>query len=233
MIAIDWVLLGVVGVSALFGLMRGMIGVLASLAAWILGGWAAFQFGAQVALMLASDGEPSAGQLFAGYALAFIVVMVAVGVLGWVVRKLVHSVGLSGLDRIFGLALGAVRGIVIACAMLLLLGLTELPREASWQSSRVVPLLVPGAEQMRAFLPDWVAAQVDLDGHSGGTPLLSSGYLPMLSRQEVVPRSTGSAIIEDAATSVTPGLESPLPAPVRAPHVAGEPSPSVMPAAGD
>lgn len=34
MTATDWVLLGVVGVSAAFGLMRGFIGVLASLAAW-------------------------------------------------------------------------------------------------------------------------------------------------------------------------------------------------------
>ena len=50
-----------IGVSALLGLMRGFVGVLASLAAWVLAGWAAFRFGAQVALMLAGDGDPGAG----------------------------------------------------------------------------------------------------------------------------------------------------------------------------
>ena len=88
MSAIDWVLLAIVAVSALFGLMRGFVGVLASLAAWVLAGWAAFRFGAEVALMLASDGAPGPGQLLAGYALSFLVVLLAVGLVGWVVRKL-------------------------------------------------------------------------------------------------------------------------------------------------
>jgi len=195
MIAIDWVLLGIVAGSALFGLMRGLIGVLASLAAWILGGWAAFQFGAQVALMLASDGEPGAGQLFAGYALAFIVVMVVVGLAGWMLRKLVHSVGLSGVDRMLGFVLGVVRGLVVACGLLLLLGLTELPREPSWQASRLVPLLVPGAEQMRVWLPDWVAAQVDLRGETDGPALLSSDTLPLLPRPVVLPQDDNDASV--------------------------------------
>ena|SRR5690606_38994022 len=195
MIAIDWVLLGIVAGSALFGLMRGLIGVLASLAAWILAGWAAFQFGAQVALMLASDGEPGAGQLFAGYALAFIVVMVVVGLAGWMLRKLVHSVGLSGVDRMLGFVLGVVRGLVVACGLLLLLGLTELPREPSWQASRLVPLLVPGAEQMRVWLPDWVAAQVDLRGETDGPALLSSDTLPLLPRPVVLPQDDNDASV--------------------------------------
>lgn len=195
MIAIDWVLLGIVAGSAVFGLMRGLIGVLASLAAWILAGWAAFQFGAQVALMLASDGEPGAGQLFAGYALAFIVVMVVVGLAGWMLRKLVHSVGLSGVDRMLGFVLGVVRGLVVACGLLLLLGLTELPREPSWQASRLVPLLVPGAEQMRVWLPDWVAAQVDLRGETDGPALLSSDTLPLLPRPVAPPPDGNDASV--------------------------------------
>ena len=87
MSATDWVLLAIVAVSALFGLMRGFVGVAASLVAWVLAGWAAFRFGASVALMLARDGEPSAGQVFAGYALSFIGVLLVVGLVGWLVRQ--------------------------------------------------------------------------------------------------------------------------------------------------
>ena len=170
---IDWVLLAIVAVSALLGLMRGLIGVLASLAAWVLAGWAAFQFGAQVALVLARDGEPGAGHLLAGYALAFIVVLLVVGLVGWAVRKMIHSVGLSGPDRMLGLLLGVARGAFIACALLLLLGLTELPREKSWQDSQLVPVFVPGAQMMQAWLPQWVASQVDLRGDSDAPALIS------------------------------------------------------------
>ena len=74
--------------------------------------------------MLAGDGEPGAGELFAGYALSFIGVLVVVGLVGWLVRKLVQSVGLSGLDRMLGLALGLARGAFVACALVLVLGLT-------------------------------------------------------------------------------------------------------------
>ncbi len=162
--AIDWVLLAVVAVSALFGLMRGFVGVLASLIAWLLAGWAALHFGADVGLMLSGDGEIGAGELFGGYALCFIGVLVVVGLVGWLVRKLVQSVGLSGLDRVLGLALGLARGAFVACALVLLLGLTAMPHEPAWQRSQVVPVFVPGAQWMRAWLPEWAAEHVDLDG---------------------------------------------------------------------
>lgn len=178
MSGVDWVLLAIVGVSALFGLMRGFVGVLASLAAWVLAAWAAFRFGAEVALMLASDGEPGPGQLLAGYALSFLVVLLAVGLVGWLVRKLVQSVGLSGLDRLLGLLLGVARGAFVACALVLLLGLTELPRGPHWQASQVVPVFVPGAQWMRAWLPGWVAEQVDFRGESTAPALMSRETLP-------------------------------------------------------
>ena len=161
MSATDWVLLAIVAVSTLFGLMRGFVGVAASLAAWVLAGWAAFHFGGGIGLMLARDGQPSAGQTFAGYALAFIGVLLVVGLVGWLVRQAVKSVGLSGVDRALGLALGMVRGVFVASALVLLLGLTSLPRDPAWQASQVVPVFVPGAQWLRAWLPGWVAGQVD------------------------------------------------------------------------
>jgi membrane protein required for colicin V production len=165
--AVDWVLLAIIGASALLGVMRGFVGVVVSLLAWLLGGWVAFRYGGDVGLMLASDGEPGTSELFAGHALAFIAVMVVVGVVGWVVRKLVQSVGLGGMDRMLGFMLGLVRGGFVACALVLILALTSVPRGPQWQASPVVPVLVPGAQWLRGWLPDWVAAQVDFNGEGG------------------------------------------------------------------
>lgn len=171
MTGIDWLLLAIVALSALLGLWRGMIGVLASLAAWILAGWAAFRFGGTVALVLAGDGTPGPGQTLAGYVLAFMVVLVAVGIAGWLVRKLVHSVGLSGLDRLLGLLLGVLRGVLVGWVVVLLLGLTALPRQAGWQHSRVLPVFIPGAAWLRGWLPEWVAQQVDLGAGAQAAPV--------------------------------------------------------------
>ena len=44
----------------------------------------------------------------------------------------------------------------------------------------VVPLFVPGAQWMSAWLPDWVAGRVDLHGAAEGAALLSPAGLPTL-----------------------------------------------------
>jgi membrane protein required for colicin V production len=172
MTATDLVLLAVIGLSMLFGLMRGFVGVVVSLLAWLLAGWASFHFGARIALLLAGGhGTPSSGQLFAGYGLSFLCVLLVVGVVGWLVRKLVKAVGLSGIDRALGLALGAVRGGFVACLLVLLMGFTAMPREPGWRDSRVVPVLLPGAQLLRGLLPPWAARRVDF-GPSRNHPIV-------------------------------------------------------------
>jgi len=159
--ALDLTLLAIVGVSTLFGLMRGFIGALASVLAWLLAGWVAFHYGAEVAAWLSEDGPPGSTDLLGGYALAFFAVMVVVGVTGWLVRKMVKSVGLSGVDRALGLVLGLVRGAFIACIVLLLAAFTDLPREPEWKHSSVVPVLLPGAQWLSRWLPEWTVQELD------------------------------------------------------------------------
>ena len=85
----------------------------------------------------------------------------ATRILAWLLRKLVQTVGLSGVDRAMGAALGLARGGFVACLLVLLMGFTALPRDAGWQQSRVVPVLLPGALWLRGWLPGWAAARVD------------------------------------------------------------------------
>lgn len=152
---IDVVLVALVLVSALLGLMRGFVGILMSTAAWLLAGLVAFKFGADAALWLSGDGQPTVSETFGGYALSFIVVLLAVGMIGALVRSMVRASELSGLDRALGFAVGAFRGLVIACVLVLVLGFTPLPKEPSWRQSQVLPLLMPGVGWMRNQLPEW------------------------------------------------------------------------------
>lgn len=176
MSALDWTLVAIVALSALFGAMRGFVGVVASIGGWLLAGWAALRFGATVAVLLSGGHDPSLGQLFAGYAISFLGVLLVVAAVAWVTRKLLQAVGLSALDRAMGLGLGVARGWLVGAVVVLLLGLTTIPREPDWQSSAVVPIFKPVARWLTAWLPDWVAERVDLgDGAAarpaGATPL--------------------------------------------------------------
>ena len=158
---IDIVLLIVIGGSALLGLIRGFVGTLVSTAAWLLAGWAAFEFGGQAAFWLSENGKPTITELFGGYALSFVVVMVVVVLIGAMARSMVQSAGLSGVDRMLGTALGLLRGAFLASLLVLLMGFTPLPREPAWRQSWVLPMLMPAAGWMRSRLPDWSVPQID------------------------------------------------------------------------
>lgn len=180
MSALDLTLLAIVGVSTLFGVMRGFISALASMVAWLLAGWVAFHYGGDAAHWLSGDGQPSASELLGGYVLSFIGVMIFVGLTGWAIRHLVKSVGLSGLDRVLGLALGFARGALVACIVLLLAAFSDLPREPEWQRSPVVPLLLPGAQWLSQWLPEWTVQELDFgNGRPAGDNARLQTLLPL------------------------------------------------------
>lgn len=202
--AIDLVLLLVVAASALLGLMRGFIGVVASLVAWIGATWCAFRFGGHIAFLLSDDGQPGATGLLAGYAIAFFGVLVAVSLVGWLMRRLLQSVGLSGLDRALGLAVGLVRGALVACVLVLLMAFSSLPREAGWSESRALPLLVPGAQWLARWLPGWAASELDFgNGKPGG----DNGALQRAGA--IVETLTGALPVPDEAAPPPSGGEPP------------------------
>lgn len=161
MSAADLLLLAVIVASMLLGYLRGFIGAVVSTFAWLLAGGAAFGVGAWIATTLANTTEPGTGHLLAGYALSFLGVLIFVDSVGRVVRKRMPSTRMSGMNRALGVGVGLARGGWIACMLLLVLGLTPLPQDPGWQQSQIVPLLLPGAQAMTGWLPDWAAKRVD------------------------------------------------------------------------
>lgn len=216
--AIDLILLLVVAASALLGLMRGFVGVVASLLAWAAATWCAFRYGGHIAFLLSDDGQPGATGLLAGYALAFFGVLVAVTLVGWMMRKLLHSVGLSGLDRSLGLVLGLVRGVLVACVLVLLMAFSALPREPAWKQSRALPVLLPGAQWLAQWLPDWAAGELDFgNGRAGG----DNGLLHQ-----------AGAVVETITGSLPAPVDTAPPAPAAEPAPGGQPASSSSPNPG-
>jgi membrane protein required for colicin V production len=208
---IDIVLLVIIGGSALLGLIRGLVGTLVSTAAWLLAGWAAFEFGGEAASWLSDGGNPTMTELFGGYALSFVGVMLAVTLVGALARSMVQSVGLSGVDRMLGAALGLLRGAFLACILVLLMGFTPLPREPSWRQSSVLPVLLPAAGWMRSRLPDWSVPEMDfrnsLRSGDNGVPDDLSGPLLDGVVQQVIDKAKGGVSQRQAVGSVPAGKD--------------------------
>lgn len=185
MSAIDWVFLAIIGVSGLFGLLRGFVGVVASFIAWVLAAWTAFRFGGAIGVWIAGAATPTAGEAFIGYAISFAGVFAAVALLSMLVRRALQAAGLLGVDRMLGLAFGTARGIFIAAAMVLLVSFTPLVHGTSYRKSVLAPMLGPLAGAMRDWMPSWAEARANVEGDRPQVRASSSGVLGMPSPRDL------------------------------------------------
>ncbi|KFN48601.1 CvpA family protein [Arenimonas composti] len=159
----DYALLTVLLVSMGFGLWRGFIVEVLSLTVWVAAFWLTIGFGSEVAAMLTGIESPSARQ-FVGHAGVFLATLVGGGLLVWAIGKVIASSGLSATDRLLGVGFGLVRGLVLVCVAVLLLGFTPVPQEDWWAQSRLLPEARRGADWMITFLPADTARLLDFGG---------------------------------------------------------------------
>lgn len=138
----------------------GAIREAASLAGWVIAFYVATHFGDAVAPWLPrSMTEGTAGAIIL-FLMMFIGTRILVWLAGRMVRGMVSAVGLSSLDRLLGAAFGFCKGMVIAVALVLVAGLTDLPQKPFWQDAMFSPVMVALAKQTMPFLPDYLARQI-------------------------------------------------------------------------
>lgn len=155
-------LLGLIALSVLIGLWRGFIKEVFALAVWVLAFLLAFQYSDLAAVHLSGFVELPSARTAVAFGGIFILVLVAGGLLTWLVGKLVEKTGLSGTDRLLGAVFGALRGVLLIIALILVAGFTPIPNDPWWQQSRVIEALIPLADWTAGFLPETVREWLDL-----------------------------------------------------------------------
>jgi len=176
MTSFDLVVLGIVGLSTVFAFVRGVIRELIALVALIVGVIAGFTFTPALAAWLPSSAIDNEGLR---YLVAFVAILIGVLLLGaviaWPLAKAVRAAGLGFADRFLGSIFGLVRGLLLAVAIVLVAGLTDLPRSSAWQDSLLAAPLVAAALVVAAHLPrDWADA-LDYSGEKRGRSKFPSG----------------------------------------------------------
>jgi membrane protein required for colicin V production len=160
MTVIDIAVLAVVAISVLLGVMRGLVREVLALVAWV----AAFllsNFLAPEAAKLLPQGMGSEEvRLLASYVVVFIIVLVALSVLAILASKLVKVVGLGASDRVVGGVFGFVRGVLVVMILVLLAGLTALPRQPAWRNGMLSGPLEAVAGHVKAWLPADLAKRI-------------------------------------------------------------------------
>ncbi len=135
MVWLDWVILLVLGVSAVIGAVRGLVFELLSMLGWALAWVMAGQFGDVAAQALHLDFRDPTINRGLGFLGVFVLALVIWRLLIALLRTLVHASPLGLLDHGLGALFGTVRGGTIAMALVYLLGLTPMSRQPVWKQS--------------------------------------------------------------------------------------------------
>ena len=158
----DLVVIGIIAISMLVGAIRGFIKEAFSLAVWAAAFLIAFQYSGALALQLESHIELPSARTALAFSGLFLMVLLIGGLVTFLVGELVEKTGLSGTDRLLGGVFGGVRGLVLVLVLMLVAGLTPVPQDPWWQSSRSIQSLLPLAEWSAQFLPDYILEHMDM-----------------------------------------------------------------------
>jgi membrane protein required for colicin V production len=153
---IDFVVLGLLGVSGLVGVMRGLTREVLGLGCWA--GAVALAVFAHPLLQepLASWIRNPRLQAPVAMGLVFLGSMVVLTFLARQVASLIQSTLLAGLDRTLGFVFGLVRGGFVLCAVYAGVMLMVTNRPALWRKARLEPALAWGAACILRWCPEGV-----------------------------------------------------------------------------
>jgi membrane protein required for colicin V production len=155
---IDIVIIIILGASAIYSTVKGFVKDIFSLLAVILGVVAAlvlYRMGAQLIESLIASEEI---RNTISFAVIFLIVAVAISIVGILVSKIIKSVELTFYDRLAGFAFGLLKGFLIV-AVIVVVVTSIMPRAAA--NSQLVPYMARAIDLVTDVLPSDYRDSVD------------------------------------------------------------------------
>lgn len=150
---LDWVFGGVLLFSLLLGAWRGLVYELLSVVGWAASFYVAQWFAPQVAMLLPLQSVTEPVRYAAAFVLVFIAAVFAAGLLAFLLKKLIDSMGLRPVDRTLGALFGVLRGVILLLAAAVVVNMTALHSSLWWQASWGGQLLTATLGQLQPLLP--------------------------------------------------------------------------------
>jgi len=160
MIWADFAILIIIAISALISVWRGFVKEALSLTALILAFWLALTFQQPLANWLSPYIDTQSLRLIAAFAILFVVTLILGGLVNYLAGQLVKKSGLSGTDRFLGVLFGLVRGGLLVAILVLMAGLTQVPKDSWWTESVFIVHFQDMALWIEEFLPEDIQKEI-------------------------------------------------------------------------
>jgi membrane protein required for colicin V production len=158
--------MGVLLLSMALGAWRGLVYEVLSVMGWVASFVIAQLYAATVGQMLPMSGATDALRYAAGFMLTFIASAFAAGLLAWLAKKLIETVGLRPVDRTLGAFFGLLRGIVILLAATTAVLMTPLKEGEWWKQSAGAGILSAMLKAVKPILPSEVGQYISAKAQS-------------------------------------------------------------------
>jgi membrane protein required for colicin V production len=158
MTGFDFVVIGILLLSALLGLWRGLVHELMALLGWPFALILCKLFAGDLAPLLPLKQDTV--RMVVAYALVFIAALIVWSVLTRLLAKLLKAVGTGWSDKLLGGLFGLVRGAMLLLVLVWMVGLTNYFQKPFWRDALTTATLERAALLTRSWLPDSVAQRI-------------------------------------------------------------------------
>ncbi len=149
----DYAVLAIIGISVLLSVIHGLVRELLALASWIVAFLVAQAYATDVAPLLPAAIPGPSLRLLAAFLSVFLTALLVLTLAAIAVSSLLKRAGLGPIDRALGAVFGLVRGLAIVMVVVLLAGLTTLPRQPAWRNAVSSAPLEALANVIKVWLP--------------------------------------------------------------------------------
>lgn len=157
MVAADFIVLGIIFISIIISLMRGFVKEALSLTGWLVSLWVAMTFSSGMAELFGNSIKDPTLRLLAAFVSLFVLSLIIGAIINFFAIQFVQRAGLTGVDRTIGTVFGFLRGILLVTIIVMLLGLTTLPKESWWDESFFMFRFEVIATWLKDLLPSDIA----------------------------------------------------------------------------
>jgi len=161
MVWVDYLIIGIIVISAGISIVRGFMKEVLSLISWILAFWVAMMFHSHLSTLLANYISTPSIRLFLAFFALFAVTLILGALVNHLICQIVEKTGLTGTDRALGVVFGLLRGLAIVTILILAAGATPMPSDSWWQNSLLIDHFVNLALWVRDMLPSEIAQHIN------------------------------------------------------------------------
>lgn len=151
---LDIGILVLIVLSALIGLIRGLVKEALSLVTWVAAFGLSMLYVKPLAANLPFAVQSEVVRMGIAFAIIFFGMLMIGATINHLLSTAVSSIGLGKVDHVLGGIFGIARGGLVITLLVLLMGVTAFPKQAWWMNSLFIPWFEKAAVVVNGMIPE-------------------------------------------------------------------------------